>query len=58
MVQLSVIWIHRRRKKRSGENIKPEYRLELEKVNATMAEVVDKEVAPVGQKSLLKAEIS
>ena len=37
----------RKRKKRSGPSIKPEYRLELEKVNAqAVAKVVEEEFGP------------
>ena len=37
----------RKRKKRSGPSIKPEYRLELEKVNAqAIAKVVEEEFGP------------
>ena len=43
------IHIHadRRRKKRTGANIKPEYRLELQKVNAAdLVKIVDEKIAP------------
>ena len=48
----------RRRKKRQGKNIKKEYKLELDKVNgSTMAEVVDKEIAPAMAKAGVKMVI-
>ena len=42
----------RRRKKKSGPSIKPEYRLELENVNsAAMAKVVEEEFGPKFQRA-------
>ena len=52
------IHAHRRRKKRSGEHIKKEYRLELDTVNAKdLAKVVREEVGPVLEKAGIKTLI-